>query len=295
MYTVGLCFDSACALPAMVTLGSLATATVPRERARVDVCLLTSGIGNVWARLLCEVVRKLGFASCSLEQVGPMPALPLVHGDYITSATYLRLAFPARRLRSPLFMYLDSDILVLDDPAPAFNFIDTTRTVGLVRDEMHPTVGVSHGLPGFAKDFPEHRDNPYFNAGAFWTDAGSLRRLGAGALRALRSGRRYIRFNDQDALNLWLIAEGGSAEIPSRFNRLELDRSRENSDWLRRRLGPPRSIGDAATLHFVGPAKPWFSRCPQVDAVRLYRSHLRPVEALLRRVGATSLSAPTSA
>src|SRR2546423_7644841 len=169
MYTVGLCVDSAYAVPALVTLGSLATATRPRERALVDVWLLTTGIGRSWASILGDVVQRLGFGSCSLWQVGPMPALPLVHGDYITSATYLRLGFPAPLLRSPLFLYLDADMLVLDDPASAFDLIDKTRSVGLVPDEMHPTVGLSRGLPGFGEDFPEHRENPYFNAGAFWT------------------------------------------------------------------------------------------------------------------------------
>jgi lipopolysaccharide biosynthesis glycosyltransferase len=295
MYTVGLCVDSAYALPALVTLGSLATATRPRERAHVDVCLLTTGIGRAWVSILGDVVQRLGFGSCSLWQVGPMPALPLVHGDYITSATYLRLGFPAPLLRSPLFLYLDADMLVLDDPASAFDLIDKTRSVGLVPDEMHPTVGLSRGLPGFGDEFPEHRDNPYFNAGAFWTDTRSLGRLSAGALGALRTGRRYIHFNDQDALNLWLIREGSWTVLPSRFNRLELHRSHESSDWLRRKVGPPRGIGDAATLHFVGPEKPWFARCPQVEAVRVYRTYLRATEGLLQRLGATSLSAPTSA
>src|SRR5207248_8108910 len=104
MYTVGLCVDSAYALPALVTLGSLATATRPRERAHVGVCLLTSGIGRPWAAILGDVVRRLGVGTCALWQMDPMPALPLVHGDYITSATYLRLGFPAPLLPSPLFL-----------------------------------------------------------------------------------------------------------------------------------------------------------------------------------------------
>lgn len=130
---------------------------------------------------------------------------------------------------------------MLDDPAPAFNLIGKTHTVGLVRDQMHPTVGLGRGLPGFANDFPAHRDCPYFNAGAFWTETSFLGSLSAGALGAIRTGRRYIHFNDQDALNLWLIQEGGSAELPSRFNRLELDRTYEKSDWLRRNSGHPEA------------------------------------------------------
>lgn len=100
MYTVGLCADVAYALPTLVTLGSLATATAPRERAQVDVCILTSDIGSGWAALIVEVVRRLGFASCAFWQTCPAPALPLVHGDYITAATYLRLAFPVPLIRT---------------------------------------------------------------------------------------------------------------------------------------------------------------------------------------------------
>lgn len=165
MYTVGLSIDRQFTMPALTTLVSLAAATDPRLRRDISVRVISPDMAASTGSAMAAVVRRLGFASFDVHRRSE-PDLPVVHGSYITRTTYLRFAFRAPFVDRPSFLYLDADVLVVDDPVRGFEHLSQHRPVGLVRDEINHTVGAGPALPGLVEAVPEHAGKPYFNAGS---------------------------------------------------------------------------------------------------------------------------------
>jgi lipopolysaccharide biosynthesis glycosyltransferase len=280
--------DRACLLPALVVLTSIADATDRVQRAAIVVRVLSSDITPSEARTVAAVATTLGYGGCAIAAV-PVPRLPIVHGRYITRATYLRFRLGSSVTGSPVMLYLDADVLVLGDLL-AFLELAIGNALGLVRDQFNPSIGTGPALPGLAKRAPELVGLPYFNAGVCVARPETFGRAGAGSLAAMRREPGHIHFNDQDGLNLWAARSAEPVvELPERFNRFELGRFLEEGDWVRRVVAAPASTSDPVALHFVGPRKPWLRSCPDVEAVRVYRRELARTQRLVRRVGDMTL------
>jgi lipopolysaccharide biosynthesis glycosyltransferase len=286
LITVGLCCDRNCILPALVTLTSLASSIGPRERSTVGVSLILADVTRTEGESVAAVVARLGYSSCTVARAH-FPALPIINGRYISRATWLRFRFSSTIVPSPLFCYLDTDTLVLDDPMGPFEAI-SAGGVALVRDAFNHSVGAGPALPGLADDRPELIGRPYFNAGAIWLSSDRLTPLSAGSLAAFHHGRRFMHFNDQDALNLHLLLDSSATEISGEYNQFEYDRSLQRGDWVRRVVNDT-SHGSPRILHFVGPDKPWLRSCPRVEWVRVYRVVLAEACRQIRRAGALTL------
>lgn len=291
MYAIALCIDGNYLVPALVTISSVAAVVPTKERADVVVTLTASDITRCQAGTVLDAVRRLGFGGCSIRKVRPPPDSWLRHGGYITAATYLRFAMTEADAGRPHLVYLDADVMVLGDLVGAFDRVEPGH-VGAVRDEIVQSIGRDQALPGFAAAHPHHRGTPYYNAGAIWLAAKDLARFRTGTLDQLRRNARHIYFNDQDALNLWLLAERCVASLPAGYNRFELGRFRERSDWINRATGPPRDLADAKVVHFVGSHKPWLRSCPHTEAVVTYLCLLAETRRLLRRLGDLVLDLP---
>jgi lipopolysaccharide biosynthesis glycosyltransferase len=282
MIAIGLCADRAYLVPALVTLVSLADSQETAIRRNMSVRLLSPDITPCEAQTFEAIVRRLGFRSFRYRKVVLPTNLSIVHGTYISSATYLRFAFDENFVGEPYLLYLDADILIVGDMTIPFNTL-RPNTIGAARDEINHTVGSGPALPGLVDEHPEHFSKPYFNAGALWLPtAGVLEATTSGAKRAMRR-RKHIHFNDQDALNLWLLDSGSCEGVPPRFNRFELGRLTERSDWIKKVVRAPRSDPGTSALHFIGPDKPWLRRCPGVPGVRLYSRSLAATRTMISR------------
>lgn len=292
MYAVAQCVDANYLVPALVTLNSIAAVVPHPERTDIAVHITASDLTPAQARTTRDVVDRLGFGSCSIRLVRPPPPGWLRHGAYITEATYLRFALPTAEVDRPFVVYLDADLIVLDDLTGPFNHIRPGH-VGVVRDEIVQSIGRDRALPGFADTYPHHLGAPYYNAGAAWLAAADLDPYRAGSIAQLRCHPRHIHFNDQDALNLWLLHQQAAVALPATYNRFELDRFRERSDWITRATGPRRSLTDATIIHFIGSHKPWLAACPSTETVVTYRRLLADTRRLLRRIGDLVLDTPT--
>lgn len=293
MYAVALCIDANYLVPALTTLTSLAAAIPPRERADIAISLTTADITSAQAATAQDLARRLGYGASSIRRVRPPPDRWLRHGSYITAATYLRFALTKTHIDRPHVVYLDADLIVLDSLADPFNSLTAGR-IGVVRDEFVQTVGHDRALPGFADAHPQHRGAPYYNAGAIWMASDDLPKFRAGSLAELRRNIKYIHFNGQDATNLWLLHDQCATEIPDAYNRFELDRFRQQSDWVTRAVGPPRSLDGAKVVHFIGSRKPWLPTCPRTEAVATYLALLAETRRLIRRLGDLTLDLPRS-
>jgi lipopolysaccharide biosynthesis glycosyltransferase len=286
LITVGLCCDRNCILPALVTLTSLAGSIAAGERSTMGISLILAGVSRTECESVAAVVKRLGYSTCTIVRAHA-PTLPIINGRYISRATWLRFRFSSTIAPGPLFCYLDTDTLVLDDPTQAFETI-CAGGVALVRDSFNHSVGAGPALPGLTDDRPQFVGRPYFNAGAMWLPSDGLARLTAGSVAAFRRGRRFMHFNDQDALNLHLLHDGSATEIGAEYNQFEYDRFLQRGDWVRRVVGDT-SHGSPRIMHFVGPDKPWSRSCPRVEWVRVYRVALAEACRHVRRAGALTL------
>jgi lipopolysaccharide biosynthesis glycosyltransferase len=286
MYAIGLCFDEIYLLPGLVTIMSVAESTSAADRKSIAIRTITNDLTKAHAEAIADFVKALGFGSFDHEWRRLDERYRIIDIDYITATTYLRFDFSPDYVQRPYLVYLDSDVLVLDDIASPFNSLDASG-LGAVPDEFLPTVGERNALPGLVRRFPSLGGSPYFNAGALWLNTNVMQTVKHGVRNVLSgSKRRYIRFNDQDAMNIWLLEHRCVAQLPGHLNRFEIGRELEQSDRIQKSvpalLDGPR---DASVLHFVGWVKPWHKQCPTTPGVRLYRNQLAEAERLLRKLG----------
>jgi lipopolysaccharide biosynthesis glycosyltransferase len=288
MYAVGLCFDENYLLPGLVTIISVADSTSACDRKSVAIRVITNDLTKPHADVVAAFSRALGFGSFDLkwrrdERYERCRTAELTH---ITAATYLRFDFSPDFVQRPYFVYLDSDLLVLDDISSPFESVSASH-LGVVRDEFSPTIGKSAALPGFVDHFPSFYGSPYFNAGAIWLDTNLMPTVKNGVVDILEGRkRRYIYYNEQDAMNIWLLDNGRVMQLPSHLNRFEIDRFLELGAWAKGARGPAPDVkGPRHVLHFVGELKPWLKTCPTTPDVRFYRSQLTAAQRLLRKLG----------
>lgn len=262
MFAVGLCIDAAYLLPALTTLASLADSLRPLERQNVALRVLTHDLSPEHVAIMDAFSRRLGFNSFDLQWRHPPAGSYIIEGaSYITTTTYLRFQFRSRFVQRPYVVYLDADALVLGDISTPFASLEDGQ-LGAVRDEFNSTVGDCPALPGLVQRWPKLRGHPYYNAGALWLPTRMMPTIRAGVAEAMTRGRRYIHFNDQDALNLWLPTSSLGTPVAERLNRFELGRFLEKGDWVRRvvqrictRSRQPSSISSDHSSHGCGPAR----------------------------------------
>ncbi|GAA0425449.1 hypothetical protein Acor_78690 [Acrocarpospora corrugata] len=293
MYAFGFCIDEQYLLPALVTLESLAQTLPAAARHEAAIRVLTLDLTRQHAATMADLAARFGFGSFDLRWARPAPMAVMADTAYITVTAWLRFQFTPAFVGRPYFIYIDADTLAVDDISIPLEMLSGDR-LGLVADEFAPTVGRGQALPGLADARPELAGSPYFNGGMWWTSTAMLTTIHRGVHNALTTGRRYIFHNDQDALNLWLLASGSVQAVPRRFNTFELARFLERSDWPHRytpRARTPNAT-DAALLHFVGSAKPWLPSTPVTQHVRLYRDHLNATLRQIQQLGDLSFDAP---
>jgi lipopolysaccharide biosynthesis glycosyltransferase len=288
MYAIGLCFDENYLLPGLVTIMSVAYSTSACDRKSIAIRIITHDLTKPHADAIAAFSRALGFGSFDLnwrrldERYERYRTMELAH---VTATTYLRFDFSPDFVQRPHLVYLDSDLLVLNDISSPFESVGASQ-LGAVRDEFNPTLGECTALPGFVDHFPSYYGSPYFNAGALWLDTNFMPTVKNAVVDVLGGRkRRYIYYNEQDAMNIWLLERGRVMQLPGHLNRFEIGRFLEHSDWPRGVVPDMEGPRHASVLHFMGELKPWLKRCPTTPGVRLYRLQLHEAQRLLRKLG----------
>jgi len=171
---------------------------------------------------------------------------------WISKMTYARFLIP-RVFPDTIskVLYLDVDLLVLDDLDPLWETDLEGAVVGAVLDKVDEQI--KGGEAGF-EALPRVRD--YFNAGVLLIDLNRWReeRISEKALEYLIQHPRSL-YSDQDALNV--VCDGFWKKLDARWN--------FQKHWENRILDMspeqrPRIV------HFVTRAKPWDPRIPNVNA-----------------------------
>jgi len=208
-----------------------------------------------------------------MRRVALPSGLPVT--DWVSPATYLRLFAPASCADSSHLLYLDVDMLVLEDMTPLLTTIPQAP-VAAVRDHFHRTFETGQALPGYRTG--AFSRTPYFNAGVLVIDVDRWHRqdVTERALRFIHDKPQHIRFWDQDALNF--VLEGQWEPLAPEWNCFPFRDLLDQYDWREpmpenEPLEELFNLEDRArVLHFAGPKKPWHEGYRPTTSRRLYRS-----------------------
>ena len=205
-----------------------------------------------------RILDSLPQGSCSIHWV-PVDLTPFTGFstlDHISSTTYARLLIPSILPQEvSKVLYLDADLLILDDLQSVWSLDLEGAVMGAVSDERldayikmgNTSLG---GLP-----LPSVRD--YFNAGVLLIDVAGWRseRIPEKALEYLKRCPNSI-YSDQDALNV--ACDGLWKKLDSRWNFYQID--------LQKRLADLSESERPGIIHFQGGQKPWDPRALNSNA-----------------------------
>lgn len=236
--------DEAYAMPLAVMLESLAAHANAAQD--IDVYIVDCGVSAAArARIDTQMRPPLRFHWCHSSRRADLDDPRWGH---VSAATFDRLLIqqylPAGIERA---LWLDCDLLVLDDVGQLFRLPLDGKTVLAVRDPLVGTLGSAYGVQGW-RELGLDADRPYFNAGVMLIDLNSWRALEVEA-RVVQHVLRYRKdlfFNEQEALNAVLSERW--APLADHWNF-----SANRFHALLQRPGPE----GPAILHFAGRVKPW--------------------------------------
>jgi len=155
------------------------------------------------------------------------------------------------------FIYLDSDLLILDRIDALWGVDLDGAILGAVQDLAVPLVSSPLGLKRY-EELGFARSCPYFNAGVYLVDieAWKMNQIGRRALEYLNRYRKSVNLMDQDALN---------AVLQSRWKPLDYRWNITGGLAARAHYHPQdvdvpqleRAIANPGIIHFSGYLKPW--------------------------------------
>jgi lipopolysaccharide biosynthesis glycosyltransferase len=194
-----------------------------------------------------EVERSLPAGRCVVHWIpaddSMFSGLPL--WGRMPVSTYFKLSIadllPADADR---VVWLDCDLLVLDDIGALWEQELDGRHLGAVQDAIVPRVSSRFGVANYAR-LGMNADAMYFNAGVMLVDLAQWRRdrVSAHALDYLRSNSSSVVFWDQEGLNVALYSKWKALEPRWNLN-ASIPGARSNN-------------AAASVVHFAGNLKPW--------------------------------------
>jgi len=253
-----LAADSNYAMTLAVAICSAATNCSPRRRLRFHV--IQSGFGpelrqNVEASL---EQSKLPGASIYWHdaQLGRIQNLKIAQ-SYISPMTYARLLIPDfLPVDVEKVLYLDCDLVVLDDLGDLWDTDVTQKALFAVRD-LIAFVSAPGGLANY-RELGIPADAKYFNAGVLlinlkkWRENHTSDRV----FEYLETHREIIQMNDQEGLNAILFSDWGELDyrwnwqIPCRYYRVD----KGLMPWV-------PETKRKSIVHFTTNEKPWLAGC----------------------------------
>jgi lipopolysaccharide biosynthesis glycosyltransferase len=221
----------------------------------LQIYILSCGFSR---KMKAKITDSLPKGSCSIEwvEVDLTAFAGFSTLRHISSTTYARLlitnSLPEEIARA---LYLDADLLVLDDLGPICGVDLDGAVVGAVVDER-VTTHIKMGNTSHA-GMPLPCVHDYFNAGVLLIDLTKwrTRRIPQKAMEYLEQ-YPHSAFSDQDALNF--ACDGLWKKMDPRWNYYQIDLESPVSD-----LSDEQRPG---IIHFHGGCKPWDPRSLNFNA-----------------------------
>lgn len=245
-----LACDEAYAMPLATALRSIAEAN--RGDWPLDFHVFSDGILDGTRRKIFDSLPKgsasIRWVEVDLEQFKGFSTIA-----HISKITYARFLIPSIFPDTvSQVLYLDADILVLDDLRSLWETNLQEAIVGAVLDGLDSQL--KNGEPGF-ENIP-HVQN-YFNAGVLLINLDQWRKEGI-SMKAIEYLTLHpdSRFSDQDALNV--VCDGRWKKLDPRWNFVDFYEKVKISD-----LSAQQQPG---IVHFAAWEKPWDARISHVNA-----------------------------
>ena len=159
--------------------------------------------------------------------------------DYYTISTYYRLFIPRMFPQYDKVLYLDSDIIILDDIANLYNVDIKNNLLGAVPEQA---VGNVYEFVQYSNNYLGICEKMYFNAGILIMNLKELRNTGfEDKFVDLLNKIKFTVAQDQDYLNV--ICKDKVHYLPLRWNRTPFGKCSDNED--------------NGIVHFFLSYKPW--------------------------------------
>ena len=204
------------------------------------------------AAALRSVVETAG-GVLHFVHVAPADARDLPFG-YFPRAVWLRIFLPELVPDVDRVLYLDSDLIVVDDLAPLWDVDLNGDLVGAVTNPLYPFMPDHHVRVGLSDP------TDYFNSGVLLMNLLRMRTEGtADQLRHYAITHPGNDYPDQDALNV--VCRDRWLKLHPRWNvqTTIFDLAADQLPF------PPGAVAEAlenpAVVHFIGPFKPWSYMC----------------------------------
>lgn len=249
---IGMSTDDNFAVPAAVTISSLATHLGDDVSATVHIigydlqekyAALLTGLPRRHSRVVVRLIER------SSDEFVDLPISSPGH-NRITRATYGRLVLPdVVPANVERLLYLDADILVRRDVAELFAVELGGNVLAARHDPVVPEFDHPGGVQAW-RAIEVDGKTAYFNAGVLVIDLKRWRAedWGTRVRDYLVKHCDNIMLFDQEALNA--VIRGRFTRIDGRWNAIEYRRAGDITT-------PPDRMEHAYIVHFLGDTKPW--------------------------------------
>jgi lipopolysaccharide biosynthesis glycosyltransferase len=170
------------------------------------ITMLMDRLGDADRELIQGVVdsHPQTFRGIRFVEVGSRVPDELANAGRFPRACYMRL-YLADYVGSERALYVDNDLVFLQDPAPLFDFDLESHPVGAVRNLGQPCMAYHSVFPGW-RELGYAADTPFLNAGVLMVDVDRWRKedLGEEAVAWALAHPGYFS-EDQSILNAILV------------------------------------------------------------------------------------------
>lgn len=262
--------------PLRIAIESVTVACRP-DVAELRIIVLHEGIGESTRRSL-NLGHHVEWRDISLPA---NIALPIT--EWMSRATYYRLAIGEAIPDYDSCLYLDADILVLESVARLLTRRLGPPPVAAVRDAFNPILLYGRALPCW-RELGLAEDREYFNSGVMLLNLDACRdqRLFERAWEFIETRPECVHYWDQDALN-WAVDDDWE-RLDRRWNTFAMSALLQ-TPGIRFDSGTVLPLDvlvadetSARILHFAGGIKPWHPDFPKGRARDSYTEFLRKLE-----------------
>jgi lipopolysaccharide biosynthesis glycosyltransferase len=250
--------DANYAMPLSVAICSAARSCDASQR--IIFTVLHDNFDSDLQRRVQASLASTGRSSATINWIqtaaDSLSQLTIANG-YLTQMTYARLLIPqVLGIDVSRALYLDCDIVVLEDISALWETNLDDKVIGAVKDHIG-TVSSPRGLLNY-RELGMSPGAKYFNAGVLLIDLDKwrLNKISERAFNYVHSYRDVIQMEDQEALNAVLY--GAWKELPIQWNwQIEYKKQRERTlPSTERAVAEKRNI-----VHFTTAEKPWRPGC----------------------------------
>lgn len=251
MINIAICFDDNFVMPAGVLLTSVCISNNTNEITFYIISDSLSDINKKNLKLIADKYNKnIIFIDITLESLKDFP----INLSNFTLATYYRILLPQVLPENiGKILYLDCDMLVVDNLSDFYNTDITAYSTAIVPDMFYDDESITNRL---LYPVEEH----YYNAGMLLINIDYWRKnkISEKTINFIINHKELCVAHDQDAINA--VLHGTIYNAPFRYN-VQLDFFKKKTKMIFKDNSEIKAANEAAKnpciIHYTGPSKPW--------------------------------------